>query len=347
MGEYTYKVAENDEYRLKIEYDTCPHESPREWENMGTMVCWSRRYNLGDSHNYSEPREFLEDTVLEINAEHGGKYSNSATESHFEDYRVAKFKDEYVIMDGDDVYDDGFEDEEEAQDELNTLMQDFEDEEWLEELGYDDLLEIIRTEYIILPVFKYEHGNIVLNTGGFSCPWDSGQCGWIYAHKDKFRKETAYKENELFSTDTARAVEVGDHVKLDGYGDEYGIYGFGQVTKLEGSEVTVDFDYCKATNYRKDENIITTSTLNIAEVMANRAEEMLSNEVKVYSDYVDGQVFGFILEKKEHCECCDNMEYEDIDSCWGFIGTDHLEEAVEEHLPEEARHLVKELKYNY
>lgn len=34
--------------------------SPRESENIGKMVCWHRRYNLGDSHNYDTPQDFKE-----------------------------------------------------------------------------------------------------------------------------------------------------------------------------------------------------------------------------------------------------------------------------------------------
>ena len=51
--------AENEKVLLKIEYDDT-NESPREWDNLGTMICWKRGYTLGDEHNYSEPRDFLE-----------------------------------------------------------------------------------------------------------------------------------------------------------------------------------------------------------------------------------------------------------------------------------------------
>lgn len=40
---------------------------------------------------------------------------------------------------------------------------------------------------IVLPVYAYDHGNVVLNTTGFSCPWDSGQCGFIYADLDSIK----------------------------------------------------------------------------------------------------------------------------------------------------------------
>jgi len=36
-------------YTVKVEADdTGGYESPREWDNVGTMVCWHRRNNLGD-----------------------------------------------------------------------------------------------------------------------------------------------------------------------------------------------------------------------------------------------------------------------------------------------------------
>ena len=39
-------------YTVKIEHDDCL-ESPREWDNLGTMACFHRRYNLGDEHDLS------------------------------------------------------------------------------------------------------------------------------------------------------------------------------------------------------------------------------------------------------------------------------------------------------
>lgn len=44
-------------------------------------------------------------------------------------------------------------------------------------------------EMIYLPVYAYIHSGIVMNTTGFSCPWDSGMSGIIAVSKDKVRKE--------------------------------------------------------------------------------------------------------------------------------------------------------------
>ena len=44
---------------IKIIQDEDP-ESPREWDNLGTMVCWHRNYNLGDKNEFASNEAFLE-----------------------------------------------------------------------------------------------------------------------------------------------------------------------------------------------------------------------------------------------------------------------------------------------
>lgn len=36
---------------VRIEYDDNP-DNPRTWDNLGTMVCFHKRYNIGDEHEY-------------------------------------------------------------------------------------------------------------------------------------------------------------------------------------------------------------------------------------------------------------------------------------------------------
>ncbi|ASM75637.1 hypothetical protein SULPSESMR1_03594 (plasmid) [Pseudosulfitobacter pseudonitzschiae] len=43
---------------IKIYHDP-DAESPREWSNLGTLICWHRRYRLGDSHQFDSPEAFL------------------------------------------------------------------------------------------------------------------------------------------------------------------------------------------------------------------------------------------------------------------------------------------------
>ena len=47
-------------------------ESPREWDNLGTMVCWHRRYNLGDEQIESRD-EWLAGVIDELYDNDGGE----------------------------------------------------------------------------------------------------------------------------------------------------------------------------------------------------------------------------------------------------------------------------------
>jgi hypothetical protein len=46
------EVKEIGEYTVKVDYENYP-ESPREWDNLGKMVCFHKRHSLGDKHNYN------------------------------------------------------------------------------------------------------------------------------------------------------------------------------------------------------------------------------------------------------------------------------------------------------
>jgi hypothetical protein len=40
------------DYYLTIDHENYP-ENPREWDNLSTMICFHRRYTLGDKHTYN------------------------------------------------------------------------------------------------------------------------------------------------------------------------------------------------------------------------------------------------------------------------------------------------------
>lgn len=44
---------------------------------------------------------------------------------------------------------------------------------------------------IILPLYLYDHSGLTMNTTGFSCPWDSGQVGWIHVSAEKAKRKFA------------------------------------------------------------------------------------------------------------------------------------------------------------
>lgn len=260
------KRVENEKVVLSIYFDSCP-TNPREWDNLGTMVCGHRRYDLGDEQ-----------------AQNIGLYNSW--------------------------------------------------DEWLEN-------EIIKPNggeenVVYLPLYLYDHGGITMNTTGFSCPWDSGQVGWIYATKDRFREETGYTDDELFNQDKHRIPKVGERVKVKGYED------WGQVKAVDEETITVDLDWNKIPNARKPENILVVTIGDIEKVMANKAIEILENKVRIYDDYLRGEVYRFILEEKKTCDCCGHVKYEKIDSCWGFYGYDSIE-FMKYEIPKEYRNLFEEV----
>lgn len=54
---------------FKVElYQDTDAESPREWDNLGTMACWHNRYNLGDVQPSDSPQEWRERLAAELGA---------------------------------------------------------------------------------------------------------------------------------------------------------------------------------------------------------------------------------------------------------------------------------------
>lgn len=180
-------------------------ESPRtSFDNVGTMVCVHRRYNLGDDNAKNK-------LIDEI--QNHKKYTPSL-EDKFDFDNIAQ---------------------------LLKVAQKI------------DLLAIY------LPVYLYDHGNLSLNTTGFSCPWDSGQVGYIYVTKSEF-------------------------------------YENFNVKKLSSKKLIL-------------------------------MKEILESEVETYNKYLNGDVYGFIIE--------DSETEEHINSCYGFYSSDNLKDDILSHIDEE------------
>lgn len=57
------------------------------------------------------------------------------------------------------------------------------------------------------------------------------------------------------------------------------------------------------------------------------AEKCFEGEIKTFSEYVSGDVYGFILKDPE--------TEEELDSCWGFYGRDENENGIADEVGEE------------
>lgn len=59
--EYVYEEKKVGKYIVKVVQDSDPSNPRTEWDNMTHMICFHRRYNLGDKHDFSveEIQEFI------------------------------------------------------------------------------------------------------------------------------------------------------------------------------------------------------------------------------------------------------------------------------------------------
>lgn len=78
-------------FKIEIKPDPSP-DNPRDWDNLGVMVCFHRRYHIGDNHGYANPTQLtrLFETgdyyYLPIYAyEHGGITISTRLEPHWPD----------------------------------------------------------------------------------------------------------------------------------------------------------------------------------------------------------------------------------------------------------------------
>jgi len=55
-------------------------------------------------------------------------------------------------------------------------------------LNEDTIAEYFGEDAVVLPVYKFEHGEIALQCEPFACRWDSGQVGWIIADEEAIKR---------------------------------------------------------------------------------------------------------------------------------------------------------------
>lgn len=193
--EYKYQINKAGEvYRIHVEEDDMPWNPRMEQDgNIGIMFCRYRRYELGDKTDYNDVTGMKSAILTEF----------GIPMKHVED-RLRKKKDgvrlSYDRSDrcwhlyGHDAWVAG-----RVQygvvDEAENL--EFLKDSIMEYLPIEDLTALCGNNLVIFPLYLYEHSGLAMNTSGFSCRWDSGQCGYIW-------------------TTTKRAMEIMGHPRASG-----------------------------------------------------------------------------------------------------------------------------------
>ena len=162
-------------YRIEQDELAWDHDSPRDWDNLGTMVCFHRRYNLGDVQESRHVGSWLADMLESLDIPNCDQYGN--------------YTDHWYYF-------------------INDLANNYPE---AKEKAWD----ILDKHIFMLPLYLDDHSGITINTTGFSCPWDSGQLGFIYVTKADVRKEwgkqrISKKLEQLIYKNLRAEVEVYD-----------------------------------------------------------------------------------------------------------------------------------------
>ena len=80
-----------------------------------------------------------------------------------------------------------------------------------------------------------------------------------------------------------------------------------------------------------------------SEESLEKAKSHMEGEVETYSQWANGDVYGFRLIKVDEY----NEEIEEIDSCWGFYGSNPRENGIKDEIPKELEYLLDEVEYQY
>lgn len=161
IKEFPYKS-----FKIEIHTDEDTQNS-REWDNLGIMVCWHRRYNLGDLQPKYNSIDFLRDLAADYHQD-------------------------------------------------------------IENATADEIEEILEKNFIILPLFLYDHSGLRIKVGNFRgllpqghAEFDTMQVGFIYVSGKTIKKE--YGADNVKNREMARKVLVGEVETYDQYlsGDVY------------------------------------------------------------------------------------------------------------------------------
>jgi len=194
-----WTATDGNGIHLLIYQDAYP-PSPREWDNLGTIVCWHRRYTLGNPHEFPAPYDFTR------------------------------------AMKG------------------------------IPMICYD--------------IHIYDHSGIVLGLDGDQYPfndrWDAGWVCYMYATYERIREDQG----------------------------------------------------CKYVTRR----------------VRDKVDGIFRAELEEYNKYLSGDVYGYRLVKSYSCPTCGQEVEEEVDSCWGFSGTEWKENGLVDQLASEYRDLAGKLE---
>lgn len=203
-----YKKIETKNPKIEIEivYDTVPLDPREDYDNLATLLCAHRDYNLGDmelSHDCDSIQEALYEWV----------YLNyrDCMEFH-EGYIQGRITADMMEAIENGELDPDCELDKEAWEENWLTLHNEPDIYFL----YDTwaIQKWIDNNLYVSNLYLYDHSGITISTGPFSCRWDSGQVGFALIHKDTIKEN--WKDCEDWRKKAEGLVE-GEVKEYDDY----------------------------------------------------------------------------------------------------------------------------------
>lgn len=75
-----------------------------------------------------------------------------------------------------------------------------------------------------------------------------------------------------------------------------------------------------------------------------RASEAMAGSIETFKQWAEGDVYGYILEE---CIDVEDGDWIEVDSCWGFYGSDPFENGISDSVPEELHEQLRHVEIEY
>jgi hypothetical protein len=119
---------------------------------------------------------------------------------------------------------------------------------------------------ISLPLFLYDHSGLSMNTTGFSCPWDSGQVGYIIVSRERLDEEYDgdYTDEEIYDMLRDEVDLYNQYISGEVYGH---IIDFEGVDSPESCWGFYGYDYCKGEAEHEADRILNDESLDSSTIV--------------------------------------------------------------------------------
>ncbi len=76
----------------------------------------------------------------------------------------------------------------------------------------------------------------------------------------------------------------------------------------------------------------------------DEAARVMAGSVETFKQWAEGDVYGYILEE---CIDVEDGDWIEVDSCWGFYGSDPFENGISDSVPEELHEQLRHVEIEY